>query len=95
MQLGELSNPDDVARVVRKSNNSIHNIKGLWAGIDCIYTTVKDAWKAEDKFEIVHDTTDFGHYIGEVESQEVTETDGDGESRIAVRQAMDKEMDRF
>jgi len=26
MQLGELSNPDDIARVVRKSNNSISTI---------------------------------------------------------------------
>lgn len=93
-QFGELSDPEDIAWLIRKFNsNASTSSKDFGLESVAQYTTLRDAWKADDKFEIVLDTTDFGHCVGEVELQHMTEIDGDRASPIAMRQALGKEMD--
>ena len=46
-----------------------------------------------DTFEVVFDTTDFGHSVGEVELQHTMEVDDDNEL-LAQRQALSSRMDR-
>lgn len=93
-QFRELSKPHEIAQMIRKYNldaDSPSNDFGLQKSAQ--YTTIRETWKADNRFEIVLDTTDFGHSVGEVELQQETETSGDGELPVAVRQAVAKEMD--
>lgn len=93
-QFGELSEPQEIAQMIRKCNLEAGSpSKDFGLQKSAQYTTTRETWKADDKFEIVLDTTDFGHSVGEVELQQVTETSGDGELPLAARQAMAKEMD--
>ncbi|KAI4144873.1 MAG: hypothetical protein LQ340_006508 [Diploschistes diacapsis] len=94
-QFRELSKQHDIAQVIRQYNleaDSSSNDFGLQKSAQ--YTTTRDMWKADNRFEIVLDTTDFGHSVGEVELQQETETSGDRELLLAVRQAVAKDMDR-
>ncbi|KAL9118830.1 MAG: hypothetical protein Q9187_004621, partial [Circinaria calcarea] len=94
-QFGELSEPKEIAQMIRKYNLDAYPPSDDF-GLEktAQYTTIRDAWKADDRFEIVLDTTDFGHSVGEVELQQVIETNSDGGPPIAVRQDTAKEMDR-
>jgi thiamine-triphosphatase len=58
------------------------------------FTTFREMWKVNDKFEVVLDTTDFGHSVGEVELQKTIEIDDDDESSVARGKAITADMDR-
>lgn len=93
-QFLELSEPQDIIQMIRKFNlDAESSSKDFGLLKSAQYTTTRDTWKGDNMFEIVVDTTDFGHSVGEVELQEVTESDGDQELPVAVRQAMAKDMD--
>ncbi len=47
------------------------------------FTTVRDKWKANKRFEIAIDSTSFGHMVGEVELQSLEEDDTLFRSRAA------------
>lgn len=80
--------------MIRKFNIDANSLsKGFGLLKSAQYTTTRDAWKVNNMFEIVVDTTDFGHSVGEKELQSVTKSDGDQELPVAVRQAMAKDMD--
>lgn len=59
------------------------------------FTTFREMWKVDEKFEMVLDTADFGHSVGEVELQETIEVDdGDGDAVSTMRkQRRSMEMD--
>jgi len=63
------------------------------------FTTYREAWRANDKFDIVIDRTDFGHVVGEVElTQELEGESGqaleDGEKERTSKK-LDCEIEEF
>ncbi|EEP78529.1 predicted protein [Uncinocarpus reesii 1704] len=57
------------------------------------FTTYREMWKVDDKFDVVFDRTDFGHVVGEVELEcEIQVDDDDGRS-LVQKQAAIAEMD--
>lgn len=108
----ELSEPTEILRVIRKYNDGVRFLPGQGGessgggnGLEPIarYTTYRDTWKVNGKFEVVFDRTDFGHWVGEVELQEVIELgdgdgdgDGDAQARKQARAAkLDAEIEGF
>ncbi|MCJ1390120.1 hypothetical protein MMC18_002978 [Xylographa bjoerkii] len=75
-QFGELSGAKDIATLVEKLHVDA-SIKLKNFGLEEIarFVTRRDAWKVADVYEVVVDNTDFGHSIGEVELQQVLETE--------------------
>lgn len=63
------------------------------------FITFREAWKVDGKFNVVFDTTDFGHSVGEVELEEpivlyLGEAADRDETRIsAMRHAVAMEAD--
>lgn len=98
-QFKEISSTTDIAKLVQQycpsANVSLPNF-GL-QGI-AQFKTVREAWRADDRFEIVLDSTDFGHSVGEVELQEsVISSDDESlkSSYDAKGKAMDQEIETF
>lgn len=109
-QFQELSCPDDIDRMLKSYN--IQYLPSLARGSDktfglksmAQFTTIREAWRADKKFKIVLDKTDFGHAVGEVELElelelelESNKNDNYDESEklwAAERQGMITQMDR-
>lgn len=94
-QFEEFAGPQEISELIKKYYHD-PDIASRNFGLQKIaqFTTTRDAWKADDRFEIVLDNTNFGHSVGEVELQETVETSGDDQSLATLRQSMAKEMDR-
>lgn len=103
-QFQELSCPDDIGRMI-KSYNIQYSPLLLARGTDktfglksmAQFTTIREAWRADKKFKIVLDKTDFGHAVGEVELEleEVGSNNNENEKLWAAeRQGMITQMDR-
>ena len=72
-QFEERSGPADIALTIRKFIKSTNAQEGQ-ASEECDdfrfeqiarYSTVREAWKVDSRFEVVFDTTDFDHAVGE------------------------------
>jgi thiamine-triphosphatase len=94
-QFEELSKPADIARMIKNFNLDVRPASEDF-GLKRIarYTTFREAWKVNNRFEVVLDTTDFNHCIGEVELEQAIEIDDDDESSVAQKKAMAANMDR-
>ncbi|ERF71079.1 hypothetical protein EPUS_07751 [Endocarpon pusillum Z07020] len=57
------------------------------------FTTVRDRWRANRRFEVVLDSASFGHMVGEVELQSVGEVDPVASSRAS--DSMHAEIEAF
>ncbi|KAF7511404.1 hypothetical protein GJ744_004593 [Endocarpon pusillum] len=57
------------------------------------FTTVRDKWRVNERFEVVLDSTNFGHMVGEVELQSVGEVDPVASSRAS--DSMHAEIEAF
>lgn len=75
-QFQELSDPVDIARVVHSIFPLDNNTESTLAlspstcfGLSPMarFITYREAWKVDGRFNVVFDTTDFGHTFGEVE----------------------------
>jgi thiamine-triphosphatase len=67
----ETSNINDIAKHVRDLTGFSQPVSAFF-GLSPIaaITTHRESWKADEKFKIVLDRTDFGHVVGEVELEE-------------------------
>lgn len=94
-QFEELSEPPEISALIKRYFLDA-NVASRNFGLQKIaqFTTVRDAWRADDRFEIVLDDTDFGHSVGEVELQETITITGDDQSLKILQKSMAKEMDR-
>lgn len=95
-QFEELSQPHEIAQMMRDCNiepSAASDAFGLRTTAK--FTTIRESWKADEQFGIVIDSTDFGHYIGEVElQQKVEQEDGaNPDYQRALRQATAAKMD--
>ncbi|KAK2745267.1 hypothetical protein FQN57_003962 [Myotisia sp. PD_48] len=102
----ELSEPSEILQAIRKvqhqvkylpTTNHSSDVKG--SGLDMLarFTTFRDTWRVNDKFEVVLDRTDFKHFVGEVELLETIEVD---DERALVQRrdktaAMDQDIETF
>jgi thiamine-triphosphatase len=94
-QFEELSKPADIAQMIKGFNLDARPASEDF-GLQQIaqYASIREAWKANNRFNVVFDTTDFDHSVGEVELEQAIEVvDGD-ESSMADMQATAAEMDR-
>lgn len=108
-QFQELSCPDEIGRMI-KSYNIQYSGPALLLGSDksfglksmAQFTTIREGWKADKKFKIVLDRTDYGHAVGEVklelememESNKKKNNDENEKLWAAERQGMATQMDR-
>jgi thiamine-triphosphatase len=100
-QFQELSDPQTIAKHV---NNLIPTIQSQSEnfGLESIasFTTTRHLWKADTKFIIALDTTDFGHSVGEVELEFDLDITGkpqpsvDQETQTALAK-MDRQIEIF
>lgn len=99
-QFEELSCPDEIGRMIKSYNieySRLESDKSFGLKSMARFTTIREAWKADKKFNIVLDRTDFGHAVGEVELEEVVEEISNDENEAlwaAKRQGMTTQMDR-
>jgi thiamine-triphosphatase len=94
-QFGELSQRDEIAELVKKLTSGACPVESEAFGLQetARFTTHRDAWKADNRFKIVLDTTDFNHTVGEVELLEVLETKDNGEPALQQRRSIAFKMD--
>lgn len=98
-QFRELSCPDHIGRMIRSYNieySPLGTDKSFGLKSMARFTTIREAWKADKKFKIVLDRTDFGHAVGEVELEVEMETNNDVNEALwaAKRQGVTTQMDR-
>lgn len=99
-QFQELSCPDDIARMIKSYNiqySPLGSDKSFGLKSMARFTTIREEWKADKKFKIVLDKTDYGHAVGEVELELELETNNNDENErrwAAERQGMTRQMDR-
>lgn len=101
-QFEELSDPDEIGQMIRKCDLDPHSPSDNF-GLQKTgqFTTFRETWKANHRFEIVIDTTDFGHWVGEVELEQVKTLpplvgDDNGTSaRHTMASEMDGHIERF
>jgi len=97
-QFGELSEESVIAALVKKyTPNACSKARAFGLLEIARFTTLRDSWKADGRFEIVLDTTDFNHSVGEVELQEVLETHDELplQQRQTLACKMDSDIDTF
>jgi thiamine-triphosphatase len=96
-QFEEVADADEISRIIRGMDLGMHTASSNF-GLEEIarYTTFRETWRADNKFEIVLDATNFDHIVGEVELQQaVTLEDDNGEDALRLaRQAVSADMDR-
>ncbi|PGH00168.1 hypothetical protein AJ80_09221 [Polytolypa hystricis UAMH7299] len=100
-QYEELEGKDRILDMIRgrrlnvnNDNNADPNCERLGLQLFARYTTYREAWKLDEKFEVVLDTTDFGHSVGEVELVETIEVEDDDEQAATARKrAVASDMD--
>lgn len=89
----ELSERQDIEAIIKKycsqADVASHNF-----GLQEIaqFTTTRDTWKADDRFKIILDDTDFGHSVGEVELVAAIKTTSDDQSLEALQKSVTKKM---
>jgi len=94
-QFREIQNLDEIRRHVHsitKISQPASNAFGLTKTAEII--THREAWKADDRFKIVLDRTDFGHMVGEVEL-EAKVTMSSEEERRRLGNLLDSEIASF
>lgn len=66
----ELSSTDDIAAYIKRTTG-IDGGEAVNFGLYPIaaFSTTRETWVADDEFQIVLDTMDFGHQVGEIELQ--------------------------
>ncbi|TID18251.1 hypothetical protein E6O75_ATG06327 [Venturia nashicola] len=88
----EIHDSNEILRLLRSRFSSLANLERIeeldvLARIKC----VRQMWRVDGKFNVVIDTTDFGHVVGEVELEVDTEKqeigDGDGDGGVGVSAA--------
>lgn len=91
----ETSNTIEIARHVRERTGFAQPDSACFGLLQtAAITTYRETWKADGKFKIVLDRTDFGHVVGEVElEEEVDIKDRSDVSRIMT--IMDNEIAQF
>ena len=90
----ELAGEEEIGALVAKYNGIVPS-NSVDFGLLKIaqFTTLRDKWRANNRFEIVLDFTSFGHMVGEVELQNVGEIETALGSRAA--DSMDAEIEAF
>ncbi|MCJ1292751.1 hypothetical protein MMC34_004304 [Xylographa carneopallida] len=85
-QFDEVDGAEDVAALLQKLNVDA-SIKAENLGLSEVarFVTQRDAWKVADTYEVVVDITDFGHSVGEVELQQLLESDNRDDGTAAVQ----------
>jgi hypothetical protein len=60
------------------------------------YTTFRETWRADNKFKVVLNKTNFDHIVGEVELQRAVTLDNNGGEDVwaAIKQALIADMDQ-
>jgi thiamine-triphosphatase len=88
---------DVVANVFQSSSEDAKDTFGL--GPIARIRTERHEWEMNNKFQVVVDTTDFGHSVGEVELSRNIETVMDGEDGFVVRDGtmarLNEEIEEF
>jgi thiamine-triphosphatase len=83
----ETSNINDIAKHVRDLTGFVQPESAFFGLLPtATVTTYRESWKADDKFKIVLDRTDFGHVVGEVELEEAV----DHKDRCQINKIMAK-----
>jgi thiamine-triphosphatase len=97
----ELSHPHQISECLKDITGVVSTEQDLF-GLKRIaaLSTTRKAWRADDEFTIVLDTTDFGHTVGEVELQQelsLEETRGAciEEQKQRIMQEMDERIAGF
>ena len=101
-QFEEVAEADEISQIIKDMDLGAHTASSNF-GLEEIarYTTFREIWRADNKFEIVLDTTNFEHTVGEVELQQTVTLDddsaGDGSrfARQAMMANMDQELEEF
>ncbi|KAK2853338.1 hypothetical protein FQN49_005171 [Arthroderma sp. PD_2] len=98
----ELSKPSEILKLVQSFRREVGYLPTEESGCDvrnsglevmARFTTYRDIWKFDERFEVVLDRTDFGHWVGEVELQQEVNVDDDETKALAQRHAKSAEMD--
>ena len=90
-RFGELSGKDQVSRLLLEYGIKASGCDDFGLSKIAQYSTEREIWKADGKFDIALDTTDFGHTVGEVE---LSIEDNSGSSE-AIGSMMDAEIEVF
>ncbi|PGG99439.1 hypothetical protein AJ80_09363, partial [Polytolypa hystricis UAMH7299] len=91
----ELSTPAEIVAMIRKLGLHVDPAAdGFGLQQLARFTTFRETWKVNDRFEVVFDTTDFGHSVGEAELQQTIGIDDADEASVTRRKAMTADMDR-
>lgn len=96
-QFEEVTEADDISRIVRDMGLGTHTASSNFGLVEMArYTTFRETWRADNKFEIVLDNTDFEHTVGEVELQRAVTLDHDDGEELSkfARQALTADMDQ-
>ena len=94
-QFEELGTTDDISRLLESLGlRPSHASQNFGLQTIARFSTVRDAWQADTKFEVVLDKTDFNHVVGEVELQRLMESNDAGGISVEERQAALAEMNR-
>ncbi|KAI1950802.1 hypothetical protein LOZ53_000868 [Ophidiomyces ophidiicola] len=95
-QFEELTKPSEIAQMLRTRLN-IDAVPSMEQDFGLVqmarFTTYREMWKANKKFGIVVDQTDFGHVVGEVELEQEIQVDDNDETSLARRQSAIVQMD--
>jgi thiamine-triphosphatase len=91
----ETSNINDIAKHVREVTGFAQSDSAFFGlSPTATITTYRESWRADDKFKIVLDRTDFGHVVGEVELEEEVDIE-DRCHMNKIMTGMDLEIARF
>ena len=91
-RFGELTGKDHIRQLIAKYGVKTSGSEDLGLSKIAQYITEREKWKADGTFEIVIDTTDFGHTVGEVE---LCIEDIDTGSNEAMASRMDAQIEGF
>ncbi|KAF3483204.1 uncharacterized protein GIQ15_02528 [Arthroderma uncinatum] len=99
----ELSEPSEILKLVQQFVRGVEYLPTEESGCDvrdsglevlARFTTSRDVWKIDERFEVVLDGTDFGHWVGEVGLQQTVYLDDNKREALAQRRVKCAEMDR-
>ncbi|KAJ9654439.1 hypothetical protein H2198_006519 [Neophaeococcomyces mojaviensis] len=94
-QFREIQNVDEIGHQVHLiTKKSQPSSKAFGLTQTAKITTHREAWKADDRFKIVLDHTDFGHVVGEVELEASVTIQSDEEAKKYCG-LMDSEITSF
>jgi len=100
----EIESAEEIADCVRRCLSTtlgskmpqlqIHESNNFGLSPIASLTTVRQGWKADDAFQIVLDSTDFGHVVGEVELEREVEVEIEEEKRQQKLHSITTDMDQ-